>query len=257
MEHNKIMLPYSVAAVHKDQQKLLKSTPRRKYIGKQLTDSDIKTLAIYLRWKCCRMDVPLSFFLSSLDTFRYRTIDEATFQQFLRRLVAVLALNEKSIQPAGMWMLQEEDEWIPFEVLQVEQIEQALYRFTCKALGSRMVDHTFDYRVSMKMAFRMANQAGFNQRSELKRMIDPLQFTGLRLVLRIAKGSSPGRIKVLDCGEHDATSAYNQKINKLRDPEFRKCPLQQKTVCFRCGIGKDQCKLAVINKTICQNNPIQ
>jgi len=79
--------------------------------------------------------------------------------------------------------------------------------------------------------------------------MDPRQFTDLRLVLRIAKGSSPGKVKVLDCGEHSATVDYNQKINKLRDPEFRKCPFQQRIVCFQCKIGKDQCKLAINAKT--------
>ena len=37
----------------------------------------------------------------------------------------------------------------------------------------------------------MAIFAGFNQRDELKRMADPLQFTDLRLVLHIAKDSMP------------------------------------------------------------------
>jgi hypothetical protein len=115
-----------------------------------------------------------------------------------------------------------------------------------------MVDQEFDYRVSMKMAFRMAGLVGFNQRSELKRLLDPFQFTGLRLVLQIAKGSVPNNVRVLDCGEHPATSAYNQRINRLRDPEFRKCPHQKKTMCFQCGIGKDKCPLAVMEKTECR-----
>ena len=249
MEPEKIILPYSVAAVLKDQQKLIKSTPRLKYVGRQLSDADIKRLAIYLQWKCNRMDVPLSFFLSSLDTFRYRTIDESTFQQFLRRLVSTLALGEKDLQPVVSWAMQEQDEWIPVEVVSVTQKEQALYVFRCKALCSRMVEQEFDYRVSMKMAFRMAHMTGFHQRSEMKRLLDPRQFVGLRLVLQIAKNSTPGNVKVLDCGEHSATIIYNQRLNKLRDPEFRKCPHQKKTMCFQCGIGKDKCKLAVMEET--------
>jgi hypothetical protein len=195
------------------------------------------------------MDVPLSFFLSSLDAFRYRTVDEPTFQQFLRRIVAVLALNEAPLQPVGPWVIQEQDEWIPVEVLQVTKKEQALYIFRCRALCSRMVGQEFDYRVSMKMAFRMAGLVGFNQRSELKRLIDPLQFTRLRLVLQIAKGSAPNNVRVLDCGEHSATTVYNQRINRLRDPEFRKCPHQKRTMCFQCNIGKDKCRLSVVEVT--------
>jgi len=246
---DKISLPYSISAVLKQQQKLLQDTPRQKYIGRQLTDQDIKTLAIYFQWKCDRSEVPLSFFLSSLDTFRYRTIDEQTLQQFLIRLPAILAAEKMPVQPVEPWFVQDKDEWIPFEVMNVEQKEQAVYLFRCRALGSRMVGHEFDYRVSTKMAFRMASRAGFNQRSELKRLADPRQFVDLRLILHIAKGSSLDKVKVLDCGEHSATVAYNQKINKLRDPEFRKCPFEQRTTCFRCGIGKDQCTLAVTQKT--------
>ena len=214
-----------------------------------MTEKSIKSLAIYLQGKCKRMDVPLSFFLSSLDSFRHRIITDQEYQQFLAQIVAVLALNESPLQPVTPWFAQERDEWVPVEVLNVAPQEQAVYIFRCKALCSRMVGHVFDYKVSMKMAFRMASRAGFNQRSELKRMVDPLQFFGLRLVLQIAKGSSPIRVTVLDCGEHHPTVEYNQKINKQRDPEFRTCPFQQRTTCFRCGIGKDQCKLAVIEKT--------
>jgi len=246
MEPEKITLPYSVAAVLKEQQKLIKATPRLKYVGRQLSDADIKTLAIYLQWKCNRMDVPLSFFLSSLDAFRYRTIDESAFQQFLRRMVSVLSLEEKDLQPVAPWTVQEQDEWIPVEVIGVMKKEQALYIFRCRALCSRMVGQEFDYRVSMKMAFRMASMSGFNQRSEMKRLLDPRQFVGLRLVLQIAKNSTPGNVKVLDCGEHSATTIYNQRINNQRAPEFRKCLHQKKTMCFQCGIGKDKCKLAAV-----------
>jgi hypothetical protein len=249
MEPDTITLPYSVAAVLKDQQKLIKATPRRKYVGRQLSDADIKTLAIYLQWKTNRMDVPLSFFLSSLDVFRYRTIDESTFQQFLRRMVSVLAMNEEHPHPVTPWTTQEQDEWVPVEVMHVTQKEQALYIFRCRALCSRMVEQEFDYRVSMKMAYRMAGMVGFNQRSELKRLLDPRQFVGLRLVLQIAKNSAPGNVKVLDCGEHSATTVYNQRINKQRDPEFRKCPHQKRTMCFQCGIGKDKCRLAIMEET--------
>jgi hypothetical protein len=249
MTSEKIVLPYSVSAVLKDQQKLIKVVPRQRFVGRQLNDADIKTLAIYLQWKCSRMDVPLTFFLSSLDAFRYRTIDEATLQQFLRRLVAVLALSEAQPHPVEPWAAQEYDEWIPVEVLQVSKKEQAVYVFRCRALCSRMVGQEFDYRVSMKMAFRMASRVGFNQRSEMKRLLDLLQFTGLRLVLQIAKDSAPGSVRVLDCGEHPATTVHNQRINRLRDPEFRKCPHQKRTMCFQCGIGKDQCQLAIAEGT--------
>jgi hypothetical protein len=61
----------------------------------------------------------------------------------------------------------------------------------------------------------MASRAGFNQRSELKRLADPRQFVDLRLVLHIAKGSSLGKVKVLDCGEHSGTSAYNPRISEM------------------------------------------
>lgn len=246
---DKITLPYSIAAVLTEQKKLVKAVPCRKYIGKQFLDGDISALATYLQYKCKRTDVPYSFFLLSLDVFRHRTVDERTLQQFLYRLAAILALNEQPPRPAEPWLIQEKDEWVPFEILKVTQKEQALYSFTCKALCSRMTGQVFDYRVSMKMAFRMASRAGFNQRDELKRMVDPVQFTDLRLVLNIAKDSSPGRIKVLDCGEHPATVDYNRRINKSRDPVFRKCPFQQRTTCFRCGIGKDKCKFATIEKS--------
>jgi hypothetical protein len=249
MEPEKIILPYSVAEVIKEQKKLIKETPRRRYVGRQLHDADIKTLATYLQWKC-GLDIPASFFLSSLDSFRYRTIEDATLQHFLCRLVAVLALNEVPLRPVEPWMVQERDEWVPFEVLSVSQKDHAVYVFQCRALGSKMWGHVFDYRVSLKMAFRMASRAGFNQRDELKRMHDPRQFTDLRLVLHIAKGSVPGKVKVLDCGIHAATVTYNQNINKLRDPVLRKCPYQQRTTCFRCGIGKDKCELAVIATTV-------
>jgi hypothetical protein len=159
MMSEEIVLPYSVATVLKDQQKLIKATPRQRFVGRQLSDADIKTLAIYLQWKCQRMEVPLTFFLSSLDVFRYRTIDEETLQQFLHRIVAVLALKEEHLQPVGPWVTQEQDEWIPVEVLRVTPKEQALYLFRCRALCSRMVGQEFDYRVSMKMAFRMAGRA--------------------------------------------------------------------------------------------------
>jgi hypothetical protein len=249
MEHDKIILPYSVARVIQEQQKLIKAIPLRRYVGKRLSEADIKTLAIYLQWKCGCRNMPAAFFLSSLDVFQYRTIEDAALQRFLNRLVAVLALNEVPPQPLEPWLVQEKNEWIPVEVLSVQQKDQAVYIFRCRALGSKMWGHVFDYRVSLKMAFRMARRAGFNQRNELKRMNDPRQFTDLRLVLHIAKGSTPGRVKVLDCGEHAATVAYNRGINKQRDPELRKCPFQQKTTCFRCGIGKDKCALAVIEKS--------
>jgi len=244
-----VKLPYSVADVLTQQRKLTKCFPFRTYTGSRLTEEDIQTLAIYFQWKFSRLDVPAAFFLSSLDVFRHRTIDRPTLVQFLSQMTAVLAAEEQPAHPVTPWLVQEEDEWVPVEVLAVDQKDNATYVFKCQALGSNMWGHIFDYRVSMKMAFRMASRVGFNQRDELKRMNDPLQFTDLRLVLRIAKGSTPGRVKVLDCGEHAATAAYNQKINKKRDPEFRKCPFQQKTTCFRCGKGKDQCKLAVIPKT--------
>jgi len=214
-----------------------------------MLDADIKTFAIYLQWKSKRQDVPLSFFLSSLDVFRYRTVTEQELQQFLIQLVSVLALNETPLQPVETWLVQNHDEWVPVEVFAVGQGDDpAVFTFLCKALCSRMAGHVFAYKVSTKMAFRMASRAGFNQRSELKRMVDPRQFVDLRLVLKIAKGSSPDRVKVLDCGEHTATVEYNRKINKQRDPELRKCPFEQRTTCFRCGIGKDKCKLATMEK---------
>ena len=246
--NDKVALPYSVAVVLKEQQQILKSA-YRKYVGKKFLDKDLKTFAIYLQWKCKRQDIPLSFFLSSLDTFRYRTVTEQELQQFLVRLVSVLALNETPLQPVEPWLLQDKDEWVPVEVLAVTQeADQFVYIFVCKALCSRMAGQVFSYRVSIKMAFRMASRAGFNQRSELKRMVDPRQFVDLRLVLQVAKGSAPDRVKVLDCGEHPATVEYNRKINKQRDPEFRKCPFRQQTTCFQCMIGKDRCKLAVTEK---------
>jgi hypothetical protein len=246
---DKITLPYSVAAVLKEQKKLINASPCKRYLGYPLTDQNISMLAAYLQFKCNRPDVPREFFLWSLDSFRHRSIAEEELQQLLCRLVAVLALDDLPLLPVTPWLLQEKDEWIPFEVLKVVPKERAIYLFTCKALGSRMVGHTFDYKVSTKMAFRMASRAGFNQRDEMKRMMDPLQFTDLRLVLHIAKNSTPGRVKVLDCGEHPATVEYNRRVNKQRDPEFRKCLHQQRTTCFRCGIGKDKCKLAILEKT--------
>jgi hypothetical protein len=251
VESEKIKLPYSIARVIKQQKRLLDDVPLKNYIGVQMTDSLILSAAEYLHWKLRKNGIPVSFYAETLDIFRNRKLQAYEFEMVLRRIAAVTEIPEDHRLPAMRWSHQVEDEWFPVIVLNVNQRnkEEQIYDVLCRVVGGRMIDIEFIYKISLKQAFRIATMSGFNQRSEVTRLIDPRQFVKLMLLLKVAKGSVPERVRILDCGEHGPIVTFNRRINKLRYHEFRVCKYRLNVPCFRCGVGSDDCPLAVIEHT--------
>jgi hypothetical protein len=67
--------------------------------------------------------------------------------------------------------------------------------------------------------------------------------------LRVLKGSTLSHIRIGECGEHGPITAFNRKLNRLRDPELRVCAYRMPVPCFRCGVGLDRCPAAVQDTT--------
>jgi hypothetical protein len=250
-EQDKIKLPYSISRVIQQQDRLNDDVPLKKYIGVLISDSHILSMAEYLHWKVRKNDIPVSFYAGTLDTLRGRLLTEHELMLLLRRIAAVTELPEGTKQPATRWSYQSEDEWVPVVVnnAELKNTNEYLWNLTCCALGGRMVDVEFVYKISLKQAFRIARMSGFNQRSESKRLYDPRQFIRLRLLLKVSKGSMPDRVHITDCGENNSIVTFNRKINRMRHHETRICQFRLTVPCFRCGVGTDQCPLAVIEHT--------
>jgi hypothetical protein len=251
VEQEKIRLPYSIATVIKQQRRLLDDVPLKKFIGRSMDRSLLRSMAEYLKYKVRKDTIPLSFYENTLDLFRSRIIEDRQMSILLRRIAAVAELPERPLTPAVPWIQQLADEWVPIEVESVvkKQGNEQIWLFKCCALGGRMADVRFDCSVSLKRAFRFAKMSGFNQRSEWKRLHDPRQFVRLRLLLNVLKGSTFSSVRIGDCGEHPPIVTYNRKLNRLRDPELRVCCYRMRVPCFRCGVGTDQCPVAVQEQT--------
>jgi hypothetical protein len=251
IEQDKIKLPYSIAAVFKQQQRLAEDVPLKKFIGRSLTMPLLQGMAEYLHCKLGKEGIPLSFYMDTLDSFRNKTADPNKIAALLRRIAAITELPERPLTPAVPWVYQLQDEWVPVEVREVTKKpgNDPIWIFRCLALGGRMTDITFEHDISLKRAFSIARISGFNQRSETKRLYDPRQFVGLRLLFRVCKGSALGAVRVGECRENSSLSAYNRKVNKLRDPELRVCRYRMRVPCFRCGVGTDRCPVAVQKET--------
>jgi hypothetical protein len=250
IKDEKIKLNYSIASVLKQQRRLIEDVPLKKYTGHPLDEASITAMAEYLRWKLRRSDIPLSFYTSALDPFRYRTITPEAMIPLLKRIASVAVVYEQGRSQAAAWIQQQADEWIPVFVDSVEkQPEEEIWNLKCIPLCGQMVGVAFDYAVSLRMALRIARRCGFSQRSEFKRLVDPMQLSGLRLLLKILKGSTQSRVRVGDCGECSSITAFNRKMIDFRDPSKWACRFQMNVPCFRCTIGTDQCPIAVIKET--------
>ena len=251
-----IKLPYSVAKILKQQYRLMTDTLLPSAIGRQLTLDSQNRYADYLHYKLGASMVPVSFYARVLDSLRNRVITREDWVCILRRIVALAEAYRQNPEAGerlpAEWALQTESEWVPCHVHSVEAMKSGADRYWllhCRVIGGSPAEVVFDYRVSQKMAFRLAWHSGFRPYPEVKRLYDPMQFAQLRVLLKIRKGSNRDRISIENVGEHLPLSTYNRKINKARNPETRACPENQRIMCYACKFGRDRCRFAVLEHT--------
>jgi hypothetical protein len=251
-------LPYHVSQVHKLQERFVSDTVIARYLGQRLSDSDINALARYLYLKFGYDDVPQTFYASSLDSFRRKTVTEPELFRRLRRIVAILSLYRASpgmtLQPVTDWQEQSHEEWIPVLVRDVTPAPGAgklgPWLLSCLVLGGTAAEVTFDYKVSQRMTYKIALLSGFSQTTEQYQFVDTRQFMALELLLLLKKGSTPTSIKIGDMGSNPTLEAGNRKIIKARYPAYRKCEFGIPVGCHQCPVGLDQCNLATRRETI-------
>jgi hypothetical protein len=252
-----VKLPYSTAKVRRQQARLVADTVLNRFIGRRLDEITITSLAEYLHLKLGYDNVPLSFYALSLDSFRLKTVRQPDWHRRLRRIAAIVeafrAEPEKPLRPVTEWMLQEQDEWSPVWVrgvrLQYNTQPDGPWLLSCLVLAGHAAEVTFEYRISQKMAYRIAAMSGFSQKSDTYRFVDVRQFVSLNLLLLIAKGSTPSRVIVSDVALNEAIKAANRKIIRVRSQAYRECPFELRVGCHRCGIGLTHCGLATQQQT--------
>jgi hypothetical protein len=116
-------------------------------------------------------------------------------------------------------------------------------------LAGHAAEVNFEYRISPRMAWRIAVRSGFSQRSEVYRFFDARQFASLNLLLLIAKDSTPSQVKIGDVALNHAIRTANRKIIRERSEAYRDCPFDLHIGCHRCGIGRNDCDLATQQET--------
>ena len=259
-----VKLPYSTAKVQRQQARLVADTVLSKFIGKRLDEITITSLAEYLHLKLGYDNVPLSFYALSLDSFRRKTVKKTDWHRRLRRMAALVeafrAEPQQPLRPVGDWMRQETDEWSPVWVRRVTLPSNTQpdepWLLSCLVLAGHAAEVTFEYRISQKMAWRMARLSGFSQKSEIYQFVDVRQFVSLHFLLLIAKGSTPSRVIVRDAAWNESLKTANRKIIQARSQAYRNCPLELRVGCHRCGIGLTHCGLATQQQTS-QNRYLQ
>ena len=245
--YEQVKLPYSTAKVQRQQARLVADTILNKYVGRRLDEMTILSLAEYLSLKLGYDDVPPSFYALSLDSFRMKAVNKPDWHRRLRRIAASVEsfrAGQRPLRPVTDWLRQEEDEWSPVWVHTVTGHHNATCQLSCFVLAGQAAEVNFEYRISPRMAWRIAVRSGFSQRSEVYQFFDARQFASLNLLLLIGRGSTPSQVKIGDVALNNAIRTANRKIIRERSEAYRDCPFDLHVGCHRCGIGRNDCDLA-------------
>jgi hypothetical protein len=255
-----LKLPYAISTVLRHQNKLPDTVFLRRYIGTKLTNADVQTIAGYLRQYIKRCEIPLDFYIQCLEPFTIYKPSADAWRETLKRIISTAytltidPLRVTDIPAVTVWLIQQQTEWIPCVINEIDtnQLENTgLAHINCTALCTRMVDVTFTAPISANKIRHAAYNMGFRftPRADHTLYQCAEQLVSLHAVMEIREGSTRERTWLGDIGYHQPTIAYNQQIMKQRYIPSRRCPHGCKTPCYRCGIGKDKCALAVIPVT--------
>jgi hypothetical protein len=243
-----VKLPYSVDAVARRQDALMRDAFLQGLAGEKFTEDLLSYVSSYLCQKISARGVDEIFYSVFLTPLRNTVLDADHWRLTLRRLVATVLTSTKECPalPLPRWTILQQDEWTPVFVKSISQADDHVWRFQLRSLGGTTAESEWSDSVSEKSARRIVYFSGFNPRSDVSRFYHVFQLVQLRLVLLLAAGSTPSNVRVVDCGRLPSFETYNRRINKLRHHETRTCPFAKLNPCFSCPIGQDRCRLAVI-----------
>lgn len=174
-------------------------------------------------------------------------------------------LNQK---PAVPWIRQDEFEWIPAQVCEIQttkKLNKFVHELTFQSLAGSLVPRKLMQYWSLKKTYYLStyrneknlgfgfNPSKINARGEQKNnnlFMDIRQFYGLRCFLLIDPKRSQVDPFVTTIGHSYSTSSYNRKLISLRDRAQTPCIKNLNDVeCHHCPYGADRCQLATHPKT--------
>jgi hypothetical protein len=155
--------------------------------------------------------------------------------------------------PALPWTRQVSDEWVPVQVIQVDQTTRRNkpgFLFKCRALAGSFCPATFEQFLSRASCAAIAHIVGF---SRAMPHTNSLYFTNLRfwaLVEAVKSGEQP-QFQQVDCAT--AMREHNRRILAVRT-RSQPCPKDYQHLCEQCPVGYDTCKASIYAKNLEQRS---
>jgi len=154
-----------------------------------------------------------------------------------------------SAKPVLPWTRQIADEWVPLQVIQVDQTtrrNKAGFIFVCRALAGSFCPATFEQFLSRASCSAIARIVGF---SRAMPYTNGLYFTNLRFwgLIEAVKSIENPQFQQVDCAT--AMRAHNRRILAIRT-RTQPCPRDYQHPCEACPIGYNVCKASIYPKQL-------
>lgn len=151
--------------------------------------------------------------------------------------------------PVLPWAQQIKDEWVPLQVIQVDQTtrrNKSGFLFLCRALAGSFCPGTFEQFLSRASCSAIAHVVGF---SRAMPHTNSLYFTNLRFwaLVEVSKSFDQPQFQQVDCAP--AMREHNRKIIAVRTRHMP-CPKQYEHLCEQCPIGYDVCRASIYAKKL-------
>lgn len=175
--------------------------------------------------------------------------------EFAWRLAGNLSLLTAG-QPVVPWTVQIKDEWIPVQILRVDQSQRNYrpgYLFQCRVLAGSSCPMIFEQFLSRGSCAGISRTVGFNRTMPYT---NGLHFTNLRMWVGVeaARSAESPQFQQVDCSS--AMLAHNKKLLEIRT-RAQPCPRNFQHMCEHCDIGYDECIAAIfpkrLEKKLCEN----
>lgn len=159
-------------------------------------------------------------------------------------------------QPVIPWTIQIADEWVPVQVIRVDQTHRNYrpgYLFQCRALAGSSCPMMFEQFLSRASCAGIARTVGFNRTMPYT---NGLHFTNLRMWVWVeaARSTDMPQFQQVDCSS--AMLQYNRRLISIRT-RVTQCPRNFAHLCEHCEIGYDECVAAIfpkrLEKKLCEN----
>ncbi len=190
-----------------------------------------------------------------VETFR-QYVGQKIDRPFVRLLSEQLAARERELEtgPLMDFVQPTKTEWVPIEVLDVEQTSwrdnKPASLFTMRALGGHPAGHILRRKFPNSWLNFLAYRVGFSRRFLYD--LEPRHFIGLRFWGYVVPQEGSTEIVFEDLNINPAFRKTNQQIIKLRtrfEHDAAECPFDYHHTCFKCTVEKSQCPAATMTSS--------